>query len=198
MAKPVKVIVWVLAFALAAGLGAFVASRSNPFPPGVEDPGARPTPTPTTEPSSAGAQVWGLQMTVRSQHRLHEGGVCTSDWIVRGELTATSEGSVEGPATATLSGPASCPFSQAQVQTRRLGLDVVGALKGTKLRLTFTETLRSPTGSQDLGGFVGTLGSLSPLVNVAEGRGTAVVAVTVPDGDQGTYVSSNKVQLVLQ
>jgi hypothetical protein len=196
--KPVKVVVWILAFALAAGVGAFVASRSNPFPPGVEDPGARPTPTETVAPSSAAAQVWGLHMTSRTQHRLHEGGACSSDWTVKGALTATSNGSIEGQAVATLAAPAACDFSQVQVQTKRLGLDVVGALRGSKLRLTFTETLRSPVGSQDLGGFVGTLGSLTPTVNVAQGRGAATLTVTAPDGDLGSYVATNKVQLVLQ
>jgi hypothetical protein len=196
--KPVKIVVWVLAFALAAGVGAFVASRSNPFPPGVEDPGARSVPTVTAEPSSAAAQVWALLMTSRTQHRLHEGGVCTSDWKVRGALSTTSNGSIAGQATATLSAPATCPFSQSQVQTKKLGLDVVGVLRGTKLRLSFQETVRSPTGSQDLGGFVGTLGAMTPIVNIAEGRGRATLTVTVPDGDQGSYVSNNSVQLIIQ
>jgi len=198
VAKPVKIVVWVLVFALAAGVGAFMASRSDPFPPGVEDPGARSTPTVTPTHSPAGAQVWGLLMTSRTEHRLHEGGACTSDWAVRGALTVTSNGSLEGQAVATLDAPAACDFTQAQVQTRKMGLDVVGVLRGSKLRLTFEETLRSPAGSQDLGGFVGTLGSITPTVSVAEGRGDAFLAVNVPDGDQGSYVSHNKVQLVLQ
>jgi hypothetical protein len=196
--KPVKIVVWIVAFALAAGLGAFVASRSNPFPPGVEDPGARSTPSATVEPSSAGAQIWSLQMTSRTQHRLHEGGACTSNWTVRGAMSAASGGTLEGQAIATLRPPALCPFSQAQVQTEKLGLHVVGVLQGTKLRLTFRQTLASPTGSQDLGGFVGTLGSMTPIVNIAEGRGSANLTVTVPDGDQGSYVSNNSVQLVIQ
>jgi hypothetical protein len=198
VAKPVKIVVWVLVFALAAGAGAFMASRSDPFPPGVEDPGARSTPTVTPTHSPAGAQVWGLLMTSKTEHRLHEGGACTSDWIVRGGLTVTSNGSLEGQAVATLDAPAACDFTQAQVQTKKLGLDVVGVLRGSKLRLTFEETLRSPAGSQDLGGLVGTLASITPTVSVAQGRGVAGSEVTVSDGDQGSYVSHNKVQLVLQ
>ena len=198
MAKPVKIVVWVLVFAVAAGAGALMASRSDPFPPGVEDPGARPTSTETPRPSPAGPQGWGLLMASTTEHRLHEGGVCSSDWTVRGGLTATSNGSLEGQAVATLDAPAGCDFAQAQVQTKKLGLDVVGVLRGSKLRLTFTETSRSPAGSQDLGGFVGTLRSITPIANVAGGRGGTVLVVAVPDGDQGSYVSNNKVQLVLQ
>jgi len=198
VSKPVKVVVWVLAFALAAGIGAFMASRSNPFPPGVEDPGARPTPTGTPSPSPAAPQVWGVRMASATKHRLHEGGACTSDWIVRGALTATSGGSLEGRAVARLEAPAACDFAQAQVQTKELGLRVVGVLRGSKVRLTFEERTRSPAGSQDVGGFVATLNSIKPIVNVAQGRGAAVQVVTVPDGDRGSFTSSNKVQLVLQ
>lgn len=41
----VKVVVWILVLLVCAGAGAFVASRTDPFPPGVEDPGARPRTT---------------------------------------------------------------------------------------------------------------------------------------------------------
>jgi hypothetical protein len=198
VAKPVKITLWVLAFVVAAGLGAFVASRSNPFPPGVEDPGARPTVSVTDTSSPAGPQVWHMLMRSRTEHRLHEGGTCTSNWTVRGALRATSNGALEGHGVATLVPPAGCPFATAQVQTTQIGLDVVGVLKGTKLRLSFEATETSPTGSRDLGGFVGTLGKLSPVVNVAEGRGSAKQVVSVPDGDQGTYVSDNNVQLEMQ
>jgi hypothetical protein len=39
----VKVITWVLVFALCAALGAVVAANTDPFPPGVDDPGVRPS-----------------------------------------------------------------------------------------------------------------------------------------------------------
>ena len=36
-----KVLAWTLVFAACAAVGAVVAANTNPFPPGVEDPGAR-------------------------------------------------------------------------------------------------------------------------------------------------------------
>ena len=66
MPNPLKVVLWMLAFAAAVGAGAFVASRSNPFPPGVEDPGARPTVAPKSP--SPTANVWKLSMDISSHH----------------------------------------------------------------------------------------------------------------------------------
>jgi hypothetical protein len=36
-----KVLIWIVVFAAFAAAGAYAASRTDPFPPGVEDPGAR-------------------------------------------------------------------------------------------------------------------------------------------------------------
>jgi hypothetical protein len=200
VAKPVKIVVWVLAFGLAAGIGAFVASRSNPFPPGVEDPGARslpPTGSGTPASSPAGPQTWDLVMLVKSEHRLHEGGTCRSNWRVHGQLGAQTDGTIAGKAVATLRGTATCDFAQSQVQTRTLGLEVTGTLHGEKVDLTFRETVSSPLGSQDLGGFVGTLPKIRPAVDIAKGGGITSFAASQPDGDQGEFASTGRLQLAL-
>jgi hypothetical protein len=200
--KPLKVVLWVLAFVVAAGLGAFAASRSNPFPPGVEDPGARPVGTSTSatpgQSSPAGSQAWSLRMVSKTRHRLHEGGACTSNWVTTGGLATVSQGEIEGDAVAELVPPSGCPFSQAQVQTDTVTLRVVGELDGGRIRLSFTETGRSPAGSQDLGGFVATLPRISPVLRIVDVRDETVAAAVKPDGDQGSYASVNKVQLVQQ
>jgi hypothetical protein len=200
--KALKIVLWVLAFGVAAGLGAFVASRSDPFPPGVEDPGARPVgASPSASPgqsSPAASQAWSLRMVSKTRHRLHEGGACTSNWVTTGGLATVSPGEIEGDAVAELVPPSGCPFEQAQVQTDTLTLRVVGELDGGRIRLSFTETGRSPTGSQDLGGFVATLPRISPVLRIVDVRDDTVAAVVEPDGDQGSYASVNKVQLVQQ
>jgi hypothetical protein len=205
--KPLKVVLWVLAFVAAAGLGAFVASRSNPFPPGVEDPGARPvatsssaSPSSVSPPASspAASQAWSLRMVSKTRHRLHEGGVCTSNWVTTGGLSTVSQGEIEGDAVAELVPPSGCPFSQAQVQTDTVTLRVVGKLEGGRIRLSFRETGRSPTGSQDLGGFIATLPRISPVLRIVDVRDETVAAAAKPDGDQGSYASVNKVQLAQQ
>jgi hypothetical protein len=188
--KPLKVVVWIAALALAAAAGAFMASRSDPFPPGVEDPGARPTPSTT-----AGPEVWKLTMHADSQHVLHEGGSCTSDWIVEGSISAAPGGALSGIAVARLDPPAGCDFDQAQVQTRRLTLEVSGSVDGHVARLAFRSVESAPTGSQDLGGFEVTLPGITPAVRTTGGRGASSISVEQPDGDLGHYRSSTVLQL---
>ena len=81
MPKVVKVVLWVVVFGVAIAAGAYQASKSNPFPPGVEDPGARPSQTPKhPSPSSPAASVADLRMQITSTHVLHVGGSCQSRW----------------------------------------------------------------------------------------------------------------------
>jgi hypothetical protein len=137
-------------------------------------------------------------MVSKTRHRLHEGGACTSNWVTTGGLATVSSGEIGGDAVAELVPPSGCPFEQAQVQTDTLTLRVVGELAGGRIRLSFAETGRSPTGSQDLGGFVATLPRISPVLRIVDVRDHTVAAVVEPDGDQGSYASVNKVQLVQQ
>ena len=81
MRTPVKIVAWTLAFAAAAGAGAYVAAHTDPFPPGVDDPGARSTspstsvvPTPTSEPEP---RRWQVDAEVGSEHQLHVEGPVT-------------------------------------------------------------------------------------------------------------------------
>jgi len=196
--KPVKVVIWVAVFAACAGVGAFVASRSNPFPPGVEDPGAGHTLPP---PSSAAPQPssWNLTMHVDSQHTLHEGGACRSDWNVSGTLQIQPNGKASGAADAKLAAPASCDFAQSQVQTKALRLVITGARTAGVLTLSFAEGGRTPVGSQDLGGLTNTLHYMHPAVKLPVGakRGHATTKVSRSDGDLGTYSSTASLRLAL-
>lgn len=196
MPKALKVVLWVVVFAVAAGAGAFMASRSDPFPPGVEDPGARPTPT-RTAPSPT---VWTIGMVSDTTHRLHVGGTCRSDWGITGTITIQPNGRAAGDANAVLRAPATCDFPQSQVQTKRIRLMVTGRLAGGSLRLSFSEAGRTPVGSQDLGGFTNTLSLIHPEIRLPAGarRGRAIVKATRPDGDLGTYASDSAVEVAIQ
>jgi hypothetical protein len=198
--KAVKIILWVVVFAAAVAAGAFMASRSDPFPPGVEDPGARPTITPTPTPAAPSPTVWALEMTSATAHHLHVGGSCRSDWLIRGTITIRPDGSAAGQGSAVLSQPATCDFPQSQVQTKKIALVVTGRLAGGSLRLSFSEAGRTPVGSQDLGGFTNTLHWIRPVLRIRDGseRATASAQVTKPDGDLGTYSSDSRADLTLQ
>jgi hypothetical protein len=194
--KPLKIVIWVAVFAACAGVGAFVASRSNPFPPGVEDPGLHQTLSPTQSAPAA----WDLSMFVKSEHVLHEGGACRSDWKVSGTVTIQPNGDASGAADADLASPASCDFTQSQVQTTAIRLVMVGTLQHGTLRLSFSEGGRTPVGSQDLGGFTNTLRFIHPSVRLPDGarQGRASVHVTRSDGDLGSYSSTTTLRLSLQ
>ena len=148
MPKPLKVGIWVVVFALCAGVGAFVASRSNPFPPGVEDPGAHQTLTPT--PTQPAPTAWDLTMHVDSQHTLHEGGACHSDWDVSGTVEIQPNGEASGVGDAKLAAPASCDFAQSQVQTKELRLVITGDRAAGVLKLSFSEALVGPLSGIEL------------------------------------------------
>jgi hypothetical protein len=197
MPKALKVLLWVLAFAAFIVAGAYHASRSDPFPPGVEDPGARPTATPRSTSSAPTSTVWELNIHISTRHALHVGGSCRTNWSVTGSITVQPNGRAAGDANAKLTGKASCDFAQAQVQTKEIRLVVVGATKHGELQLGFSEAGRTPVGSQDLGGLTNTLSRIHPSVRL-RGKPTAQVLATRPDGDLGTYSSTSRLQLSLQ
>ncbi|MGZ4132930.1 MAG: hypothetical protein ACXVWF_07770 [Actinomycetota bacterium] len=195
MPRWVKVVVWTVVFAACAGAGAYVAGHTNPFPPGVEDPGARPPATPTsssTQPVGRNEVALGT-LTARSTHRLHYGGACRSDWRATWKVVLGAGGAIStGEATATLvPGTAGCDFTQAQVQTRRVDLTVTGTWsRGStdqlRVKLRFADPRVDPIGSQDLGGFLATLPDIQPVVTSAPAR----IRSTKPDGDEGSYDAS--------
>ncbi len=199
MPKAVKIILWVVVFAAAVAAGAFMASRSDPFPPGVEDPGARPT-TPAPTRTAPSPTDWALYMTSATAHHLHVGGSCRSDWRVTGTITIHPDGSAAGQGSAVLARPATCDFAQSQVQTKKIALVVTGELADGSLRLSFSEAGRTPVGSQDLGGFTNTLHWIRPVLRIRDGsdRVTASAHVSRPDGDLGTYSSDSGVELSRQ
>jgi hypothetical protein len=148
--------VWTGILLACAGVGAFIGSRSNPFPPGVRDPGAPPSESPTPP-----ALVdWSITMSSRTTHRFRVGGSCTSDWRLEGRIRLTASGQIRGRGVARLQPGAGCDFPSAQVQTRRVTIRFLGRRDGGDLDLRFREESRGPVGSQDLGGFLKTLETL--------------------------------------
>jgi hypothetical protein len=195
--RGVKVIIWIVVFATCAGAGAYVAAHTNPFPPGVEDPGARPTP-PTTSPAPT-TQLWNLVMYSATRHDLHVGGSCRSGWRTTGVVTIRPDGVARGRALARLKGW-SCDFPVAQVQTRLVRLVITGTeatstTSDGRLVLHFAEAGAAPTGSQDLGGLTATLGQLDPRIELSGRYGNTPAHASRPDGDLGSYVNDSKVQL---
>ena len=192
MRRLLKVIIWLLVFAGFAGAGAFVASRTDPFPPGVEDPGSRTVSTPPTHPSEPAVARWTLAIDSQTWHRFHVGGSCRTVWTIDGSLAATSGDRVEGEGAAALSVKV-CDFPEAQIQTAQLHLRISGSVHDGELHLRFHEAGRDPVGSKDLGGLVNTLALMRPAVDAAGGH--LRFRVQRSDGDLGSYVSQHRLTL---
>ena len=192
MPRWLKRTLWLSVFGVCAGAGAFVAAHTNPFPPGVEDPGAATTSAPTTPAPSN--QRWNLVMDSATRHDLHVGGSCRSRWLTSGHVTILPDGTAEGEALARLRGWG-CDFPVAQVQTRRVTLLVTGRSSGGRVVLGFKRAGVAPTGSQDLGGFLATIRRLAPAIRFTDGHGGAVATASRPDGDLGRFVDNGEIQL---
>ncbi len=187
-----KAFLWTGILLLCAGVGAFIASRTNPFPPGVRDPVALPSESPS--PSTVDLVRWSLTMASRTTHTYHVGGSCRSDWHLEGEIELTESGRVDGRGVARLQPGAKCDFPSAQVQARRVVVAIVGIRDGDELDLRFQDAGRKPAGSQDLGGFLKTLETLR--FSIPERAGAAASKpkrIEDPEGE--VYASVTTIRL---
>jgi hypothetical protein len=189
--RGVKIVVWVAVFAASAGIGAFIASKTNPFPPGVEDPGARPIPSSSASPSASTTSLVGYVLggTARTRHDLHVGGSCATDWALTIRVSIAESGRVSGTGAARLRGELRCDFPTAQTQATRVPLFVRGRRRGDLLDLTVRSGATFPEGSSDFGGLTSTL-RLFPTLRLAGDAGHGRNAGSVPDGDLGSYVAT--------
>lgn len=182
---------WLVILLACAGVGAFIGSRSNPFPPGVPDPGAQPSvsPSPSTELAD-----WSITLVSRTTHTFRVGGSCTSDWRLQGRLRVTPTGRIRGRGVAHLQPGAACDFPSAQVQARRVTIRFLGRRDGGDLDLRFREEGRMPIGSQDLGGFLKTLETLRFAIPERAGSESSKPK-RIEDPEDEIYVSVTTIRL---
>lgn len=197
MSRWAKVVIWGVVFALCAAAGAWLASRTDPFPPGVEDPGARPTAQPPDAARDAGSPLWTGAFWATTEHRLHVGGTCRSDWQGTYRIRLLTDGSIEGiGGVATLDpGSARCDFDQGQLQADSVELSVGGTWEQKGRRVLLHTRFRAgkldPSGSLDVGGFLATIEIVRPVIQPVfepDSYGDARV-VRLPDGNQGRYTA---------
>ena len=197
MPRWAKVVIWAVVFALCAAAGAWFASRTDPFPPGVEDPGARPA-EPTETPSEGARPIWTGSFRADTEHRLHVGGTCRSDWRGTYRVRLLEDGSIDGVSgiAALDPGSARCDFDQGQLQAATAELWVGGTWEQEDqrylLRLRFRAGQLDPVGSLDVGGFLATIGSvrpeLEPIVDLDSYGDDR--ELNLSDGNQGEYVAA--------
>jgi hypothetical protein len=187
-----RVLLWVIVLLACAGVGAFIGSRSNPFPPGVPDPGAQPGESPS--PASPELDEWSISMVSRTSHTFHVGGSCTSSWRLEGRLRISAAGRISGRGVARLRPGAGCDFPSAQVQAERIVVRFLGLRHGDELDMRFREAGRMPVGSQDLGAFTKTLERLR--IAIVERAGSEVRKPTrIEDPEDEIYASVTTIRL---
>ncbi|HEY6568091.1 MAG TPA: hypothetical protein VI341_11305 [Actinomycetota bacterium] len=193
MRRALRTVLWIAVFGACFGIGAYVAAHTDPFPPGVEDPGARPDPdgSPTGPAADDG---WVVQIEMRTHHDLYVGGRCAASWRVEVTLDE-ADLSLSGTGAAALKGQLRCDEPTAQIQADRIELEAVGVLRGGEVRFRLDDTARSPVGAQDLSGLVETLPTLRFRLPQRDGA-TATFDISVPDGDRGTYGAVGDVLLL--
>ena len=174
-----------------AGVGAFIASRSNLFPPGVD---TGPVPSDSPSPSAPAFVRWQLTMSSRTTHTYRVGGSCTSDWRLQGRIRLTESGRISGRGIARLQPGARCDFPSAQIQARRVVVGISGHRDGGELGLRFIERDRRPVGSQDLGAFLETLSALRFTIPERAGA-TGTERKRIEEPQDEIYSSVTKIRL---
>lgn len=177
MGRGIKVAAWAAVFLACAGVGAYIAAHTDPFPPGVDRPGASQDPaTPTSSPTSTPAPepvAWVGSLRSFTYHDLYIGGRCTTRWRGPLRFTVDAPGTVVGRGVARLFGNLDCDFPIEQTQAQRLGLVITGRVRGDRVVLTLSQSSIDPTNGQDFGGFGAFLPAkivLSVRDDSAEGR----------------------------
>jgi hypothetical protein len=189
----VKVLAWIAVFAACAGVGAYIAAHTNPFPPGVEDPGVRPTASPTVSPSEDPGGSWLVRIDTRTFHDLFVGGRCAASWRIDVGIAAT-QGPIDGAGAAVLKGELRCDEPTAQIQAERIDLRAVGRLRDGELRFHLEETGVDPAGAQELSGFLETIPTMELRLPASDGA-NATFDISHPDGGQGTFGAVGRVLL---
>jgi hypothetical protein len=187
MRRGLRVLMWLVVLVACAGVGASIASRTDPFPPGVEDPGDLEA---GSSPSATPRAIWSGRAVVRSVHRLYVGGACHTNWRVRFSLEGT-----DGDGTARLIGEPRCDFPTAQLQAERLRFRVTSEEVRSGLRLRFSELASDSAGTIDLGGLLPLLERTGVELRVSDGKAVGRLERTTSDGERGEYAIRGRVLL---
>lgn len=198
MHKGIKVAVWAAVFLTCAGVGAFIAAHTDPFPPGVDRPGASPIASVSVTPSPSPAPVpvkWVGKLQSSTYHQLYVGGRCTTRWRGSLRFTIAESGHVEGNGAATLAGSLECDFPIAQVQVRRVALALSGQVREGRLTLHLTQTAIVPSSAHDFGAFVAFLPVRITLRVRHDAASDRVERQRVDEQGRGTYFWSTRFRL---
>jgi hypothetical protein len=153
MRKGVKVAAWAAVFLACAGVGAYIAAHSDPFPPGVDRPSESSSPATPSPSSPPQPVVWAGSVKSVTYHELYVGGRCTTRWGGALRFTENDQGEIDGTGRMRLLGKLRCDFPIAQTQVRRFELAVHGRMLDGGMALRLTQVSIDPTNGRDFGAF---------------------------------------------
>jgi hypothetical protein len=180
-------------FVACAAVGALIAARTDPFPPGVDDPGIRPPASSGTD--APGLTTWPAVIASRTWHDLPVGGRCATSWMTQVDLIVDDAGRVSVEGSARLIGELRCDFPTAQLQSEELTIVGDGRLRDDVFVFTIQEAGRTPPGSKDYGGLTNTLNFLRFRVAAEAGASVTVTFTRPTDAGRGEYGSVNRLTL---
>jgi hypothetical protein len=153
MRRWVKVAAWAAVFLACAGIGAYIAANTDPFPPGVDRQGQSPFPTVSPSTPPPGPIVWAGTLRSDTFHELYVGGRCTTRWRGNLRFVVDDVGRIAGTGSARLDGKLECDFPIAQTQIRRFGLVVAGRILEGGMAIRLSQSSIDPTNGHDFGAF---------------------------------------------
>ena len=197
MRKIFKAAAWAALFLACAGVGAYIAAHSDPFPPGVDRPGASPLASASPSGSPVKPQRWdGLIRTV-ANHEFYVGGSCQTRWRTSVRFRIDDRDAIHGIAVSHVIGDARCDFPQVQVQSQTIRSSLEGRIASSGvLSLVFEDPTPLPEGSGDLGGFLTFLEIPRLACQTVDGESAHLrYSKQRDDGERGIYRFSGSVEL---
>jgi hypothetical protein len=192
--RSLKLLLWLFVFVACAGIGAFVAASTNPFPPAVGD---APSSTSSTGPGQTDGQVlesWQLKMRSRTSHRLYVGGQCSTKWAGTLELNVYQGGVVKGAGPVRRLGRGSCTFPNAQIELETIDVSVGGTRTDRRFLFELRQESGLPEGARDYGGFTGAV--LATPIHLQAKDGSVEMKLHRLDATgRGTYYSTTVLTL---
>jgi hypothetical protein len=196
MRKGVKVAAWAAVFLACAGVGAYIAAHSDPFPPGVDRPGATGATGSSASPSTSPQPVmWAGNVKSVTYHELYVGGRCTTRWRGKLRFTADVQGEIDGSGQMRLLGTLRCDFPIAQTQVRRIELAVHGRILPGGMALRLAQLSIDPTNGRDFGGFGAFLPFRTLLATKDDAVNMTIDRRRVDEQGRGTYSVSTTFDL---
>ncbi len=196
MRRGVKVAAWAAVFLACAGVGAYIAAHSDPFPPGVDRPSGSSSPATLASPSTSPQPVvWAGNVKSVTYHELYVGGRCTTRWRGILRFTANDQGEIDGTGQMRLLGTLRCDFPIAQTQVRRFELAVHGRILPGGMALRLAQLSIDPTNGRDFGAFGAFLPFRTLLATKDDAVNMTIDRRRVDEQGRGTYSVSTTFDL---